>query len=387
MPPTPALAPLDLEFVASDEVRAILRQDLAELEGVHADGRYKSTLVLAGAIVEGVLLDRLESLCAEGSYKPSAELQKLPLGPLIAEAESAGVLAGRLLAACKGLQDYRNVLHPGNEVRTNNLRDSSDADQAVATTRQVLVQLGRAHTQAVEEARRIVAQARDAPEAVPLLRRAIDDAAPPVLERLMLIELPAAEEQERAIERVDDVLDDARRNAYAQAYRWCMHRVPDAVRKRVMSRYAAWRRSVSDARRDRFELAFLRIEDLAFLESAESAATVEHLVGRIGRDPDLAAMALTAGIGALLTGRDARTYGYALGRCVLHEHPKLRERAMARLRPQSSEVLSSNVAELVLGVRDAAPSRADDPSGHVRVTGWADGVMRWFVKAQGKTGA
>jgi hypothetical protein len=66
---------LSFDFVGDEALRAALAQDAHELEVASANGAHKSTVVLAGSIIETILLDHLVSTdhqARPGMIQPSS---------------------------------------------------------------------------------------------------------------------------------------------------------------------------------------------------------------------------------------------------------------------------------------------------------------------------
>jgi len=116
-------------FVKSADVKALVERDYRELSLIlFPSGAWKSTVVMAGSILEAILFDRLtadagsiaKSLAAPRSPK-KADLVKgeWKLYQLIEVAEDLGQLPRNRTAAIDTvLRDYRNFIHPVKELRS-----------------------------------------------------------------------------------------------------------------------------------------------------------------------------------------------------------------------------------------------------------------------------
>jgi hypothetical protein len=105
------------DFMRSEHLRALARRDYAELARV--SGTTKARAVLAGAVVEGMLLDRFTT--EAGELEPS--LLRLALGDLYRLARERGLVSDRVGLAVPVVKDFRNLGHPGAELRDGPLRD------------------------------------------------------------------------------------------------------------------------------------------------------------------------------------------------------------------------------------------------------------------------
>jgi hypothetical protein len=145
----------DLTFVSNPELRSDLRVDIAAIERGLVEGDWKSVTVLAGAVVEALLLDRLSSL-------PPADVQAVE-----AQLQKAGTLKGKgaplekwdlhafteVAAACpvprpsikadtatqvRLAKDFRNLIHPGRSIRLATRCDRGTALAATAALEMVV---------------------------------------------------------------------------------------------------------------------------------------------------------------------------------------------------------------------------------------------------------
>jgi hypothetical protein len=112
----------DFSFVQNLHIRSILLRDYAELGTLDSTIQLKALLILSGGVIEGLLLDAIITTgkwdLAEGSRKT--------LKQLIDEAISAGVIRQDRLSHVA--REYRDLVHPGREVRENMTFTSDDAD-------------------------------------------------------------------------------------------------------------------------------------------------------------------------------------------------------------------------------------------------------------------
>ena len=116
------------EIVKNDKLRRILERDYSELEICATYGAIKSSVVLSGCITECILLDFLNrtrrTSKAEATYKQyhpknPKKITEMMLGDLIFIAEKMKIITKPTLQLCGLIKDYRNLVHPGKEIRSN----------------------------------------------------------------------------------------------------------------------------------------------------------------------------------------------------------------------------------------------------------------------------
>lgn len=124
-------------FVADGRVRKILGRDYAELRGLDLRTATKSVIVLSGGVIEGLLLD---ALVAGGRLSFEQACQHT-LKDMIRLAVSKGVIAEDRLT--DAVRNYRNLIHPGREIRDVVVFDEADASLARSAVEVVIREVQR----------------------------------------------------------------------------------------------------------------------------------------------------------------------------------------------------------------------------------------------------
>lgn len=126
---------LPLQFLANADLARLVGEDYAEAKRSLQARNYKSTILLCGSIAEAMLTAALGAASISG-----LTLEKLyrdyVLDRLIDEAAKAGLLTDRpLQSLLQPLRQYRNMIHPGVQVRRSLEPDSSKATIALETVK------------------------------------------------------------------------------------------------------------------------------------------------------------------------------------------------------------------------------------------------------------
>lgn len=119
----PEVSP-DFSFMANDDLRKVVERDYLELQRLDRSEALKSTLVLAGGILEGVLLD---ALVQAGKWDP-LEASRRFLNEMIGPAKNAGIISEDRLSDV--VRKYRALIHPGRQTREAITFDTHDANLA-----------------------------------------------------------------------------------------------------------------------------------------------------------------------------------------------------------------------------------------------------------------
>jgi len=102
------------DFITSEEFRSSLEQDYQEMEKCFGVEAWKSVQILAGSIVEALLVDYLAARPPKESTKDPL---KMNLDEAIKACQAEKVLSDRTSGLCGVIRSYRNLIHPGRQIR------------------------------------------------------------------------------------------------------------------------------------------------------------------------------------------------------------------------------------------------------------------------------
>jgi hypothetical protein len=128
---TPVTEQKTFAFVREKAIRAIIERDYAEAQRAYISECWKSVIILCGGMIEAVLTDLLIQNDSRAKTAPGAprnpDITRWDLTDLIKIAVALGLVSAGIEKLSHSIREYRNLVHPGNEVR-NNLR--FDAEEA-----------------------------------------------------------------------------------------------------------------------------------------------------------------------------------------------------------------------------------------------------------------
>ena len=126
------------DFITDDEFRSILTADYEEMFACANSKAWKAVHVLAGSIIEAVIVDYLK---AEGlvSCKEAMELQ---LGSAIDKAKKEEIISQELHNLSAAVKDYRNLVHPGRSIRLKRRPNSNTSSIAMTLVEMICKELG-----------------------------------------------------------------------------------------------------------------------------------------------------------------------------------------------------------------------------------------------------
>jgi len=119
---------MQFEFISDDTFQMILERDYEEVQKCIETKSAKSVLVLSGSIVEALLSDYfIENLPAG---QTQATILATTLASLLDMAEAEAIITRSEKNLATVIKDYRNLIHPGREVRKNEQFDFETAQLA-----------------------------------------------------------------------------------------------------------------------------------------------------------------------------------------------------------------------------------------------------------------
>ncbi|HVA89532.1 MAG TPA: hypothetical protein VNL71_06790, partial [Chloroflexota bacterium] len=104
-----------LDFIGDERIRKSLTRDLEELDRAFEFRLWKSTHVIAGSVIEAILIDGL--LNTGGINMTVENILKLDLGSAIKLCKEHKIVSERSEQLSTVIKDYRNLIHPGRVIR------------------------------------------------------------------------------------------------------------------------------------------------------------------------------------------------------------------------------------------------------------------------------
>jgi hypothetical protein len=145
----PAVQTTGLEFLPDDGFREGLRTDMSSANSALMSHEYKAATVLAGSVVEALLL---WALVAEGEQNVRAKIGKSApmkglnewlLGQMIPAAHACRIISDDTRKQAELAQNFRNLIHPGRQARLQEICDRGTAHGALAAVERVAGDLAK----------------------------------------------------------------------------------------------------------------------------------------------------------------------------------------------------------------------------------------------------
>lgn len=134
-----------------EDLRRVLLRDISDAVRCYAHGVWKSCVVLCGGTIEGILTALLESepsSVVDSAYararkgKPKKALKNYTLEDKLDVAAQLGILAKGSASYGHGVRNYRNYVHPAEELRIGYPLGQRDARIALELVLKILDEVG-----------------------------------------------------------------------------------------------------------------------------------------------------------------------------------------------------------------------------------------------------
>jgi len=119
-------------FIQSPELRKVIERDFSEVQRAYIAECWKSVIILCGGTIEAILTDLLLANGARAKSSGAApgrisDITKWDLTDLISVAVDLKLISAGVEKLSHSLREYRNLVHPGNEIRNKLTFDAEEA--------------------------------------------------------------------------------------------------------------------------------------------------------------------------------------------------------------------------------------------------------------------
>lgn len=141
---TPVMEGREFPFVKSTELRKIIERDYIEIQRACITSCWKSVIILSGSAIETILLDLLlqhepaaKTAAKAPKSKNKTDLQEWDLSDLINVSVELRLVSPGVEKLSHSVRQYRNLVHPGNEISKGLWVDAEEARIALQVVNMV----------------------------------------------------------------------------------------------------------------------------------------------------------------------------------------------------------------------------------------------------------
>jgi hypothetical protein len=309
------------DFISDKDFRQSLESDYKEMRANIEGGAWKSAQVIAGSVVEALLVEHLISFPVTGGT--GKEPLKLDLAEAIAVCRDAKVLTPRTADLCSVVRSYRNLIHPGRLVRLDEPRPSKEsASIALSLVELITEELARVRQKQVGlTAEQLLAKVTNDADVMAIFKHLVLEASEQQRQRLVLEILPGA------YSKLDyDSEDWVTCLRLESAYHVTLETLSDESKKKVALEFVRVLRDADGEYLRRFADAFFRAPYLEHVPEGQQRLVVGYLLGRLESVTDARTLSVADGMCPYMTPEEAPKWVDALVKAAvsagLHEVAK-----------------------------------------------------------------
>jgi hypothetical protein len=285
------------DFVVDKDLRISLDSDWSELLAAFENSAWKAVHVLAGSIIEAILIDHLLSI----NYADKDPL-KMTLDEVIAACKNRGILSDTTAELSTVIRRYRNLIHPGRSVRLSEIPDSHGANVCKSLVLIISREIAKAKRQSYGyTAEQIAFKLERDTSALAILSHLLKKTNERELGRLLLEVLP-----ERYIELTKEPFSDC--NWIEKCFQTPFDASSAATKERVAKQFIKVLHEGDGSVVRMYEEVFFRVAQLDYMTPDEIRAVIQHIAAQLRQDPSNSLFAACMGIGKYLQEDDIQAY-------------------------------------------------------------------------------
>ena len=322
------------DFISNEDFRASLENDYKELDSCLKAGAWKATHVLAGSIIEAVLIDYL---VAGGHINHTAAL-KLDFGKALALCKDNKIISSKTNDLSSVIKEFRNLIHPGRSIRLNETLTNDSAQVAKSLVHIVLEEVAAQKRKNYGyTAEQIAAKIQRDSSSDAIIPYLLKETNPIEIERLLIKVLPQVYMSNFDEEYTPDYL----RPSLIKCFWAAFNLANEELKTKVIKKYVTILKEESERIVFSYEKAFLRAKDLKYLSEKDISLVKEHLLSRFKEDSNGELLNTLSGIGTFLKSNEITDFVDPLVRLIIY-HNDIDKKNEAKERLKSEYELASS---------------------------------------------
>lgn len=293
----------NFDYINSPDFRASIFSDYEEMQKCAANQSWKRAQVLAGSIVECLLVDYLIS--TPNPERSQKDPLKMDLSEAINICKEEKVISDRTADLCSVIRSYRNLIHPGRMVRLNeSLPNQNTCDIAVALINLIVLEVSKTRrATAGLNAEQILSKILRDANCLSILPHLMNEVSDEQRLLLLLKLLPEA-----CFDYHDTDEFDSTKDRISIAFRSVFDSATIEIKKKVVQKYVKVLKEEDGDSVVAYKKAFFKASDLEFVDESSFRMVREHLLASAPLAHNLTSIRLLSGIGAFLGIEDCRAW-------------------------------------------------------------------------------
>lgn len=294
------------DFVTDDALRVELESDYVELSTDFENKCWKSAIVMAGSMVETILLDWL---LANGvkQHKGKA-IEELYLKDMVEACKQKDIVSENPEHLAQVIQDFRNLIHPGRGKRLKQKVDKRKAEVSKTLLEMLVEEISKRKADKYGyTAEQIGHKIDNDPTNMSVLRHLIKDMKEPEKVKLLTKVLPGkltdlygmSEDYHEDYAPYPSISD--RFLALSQCFRFTFQNASSEVKREAVANYIRIMKDMSAEELDSYQDAFFNISDLEHCASDDLPMALDYLFSKFAKLQPDTSLRMYHGIGNYLT--------------------------------------------------------------------------------------
>jgi hypothetical protein len=267
------------DFITSTDFRRALERDYAEMHACFGASAWKSTQVMAGSIVEALLIDYL--LATPSTSVGGKDPLKLDLAEAITACRSDGLLSSRDAELSSVIRSYRNLIHPGRVLRLREeAPNEATATIALKLVDLIIAQVDRRRREAFGlTAEQLLSKVERDDDSIAILPHLLLETNAAELERFVLELVPTRYVHLKAMGHGDDDFGDwLVYERLEKAHRLAFDAAKDSVRQKAVDKFVRMIREEDGNAIRTYREAFFRASDYLLVAPQYKAMVKQHVL-------------------------------------------------------------------------------------------------------------
>mgnify|MGYP001566339287 CR=1 FL=1 len=342
------MASVTFDFITAREFRESLERDYAEMRACFSAEAWKSVQVLAGSIVEALLIDYLASTAQPA--RPQKDPLRLDLAEAIALCKAEKAISDRTADLCSVIRSYRNLIHPGRAVRLAEQQASAKSAQiAVSVVDLIVDDIAQARRSSVGlTAEQVMSKIRKDENSLGILQHLVKEVSERQQERLLLELLPEAY---FSLYPATEPWDQPELDRLAGAYRIVFDGVTDDLRRKAVTEFVRVLREEDGNKVNIYTNSFFKTSDLKFVAVNHAAMVRQHLLRLVPSMHTAATLRLVDGIAEYLEPSEVQAWLDPFVRTLISPQASTFVKSTARGQLLSASMSTSGAVDTMIDSR------------------------------------
>ncbi len=285
------------DFISGEDFRFSLEKDYQELNSAMQVGAWKAVHVLAGSIIEAILVDYL---VASGYQK------KNPLNMSLSEAITAckeeKILSEKTEQISHAIRSYRNLIHPGRLIRLGEIANENGARIAQALVEVVVGEVAETRREKYGyTAEQIVRKIESDPSTTAILEYLLKSTNEFEKERLLLNVIP---QEYFHLAALDEEATAKALSSLTLCFRIVFENASEETKRKVAKNFVKVLKEESQTVVQAHQKWFFKGKDLAYLSPEEAQLVKHYLFSVLKKDVTSTLLKAMEGIGENLIIED-----------------------------------------------------------------------------------